>query len=78
MIGVGGALLGIVLAIGTSVLWVLVNFRILIGYVLEYHFPTLMAVWCDHPRSAGGCRWRGGWPRRKALREPVLDSLRYE
>jgi putative ABC transport system permease protein len=77
VIGVGGALLGIVLAIGTSLLWVLVNFRILIGYVLEYHFPTLMAVW-SIILAALVAAMAGRLAGRKALREPVLDSLRYE
>ena len=77
VIGVGGALLGIVLAIGTSLLWVLVNFRILIGYVLEYHFPTLMAVW-SIVLAALVAAMAGRLAARRALREPVLDSLRYE
>jgi putative ABC transport system permease protein len=77
VIGVGGALLGIVLAIGTSLLWVLVNFRILIGYVLEYHFPTLMAAW-SIILAALVAATAGRLAARKALREPVLDSLRYE
>lgn len=77
VIGLAGAMLGTLLAVGTSLLWVLVNFRILIGYILEYHFPLLTALWCV--LLAGGVAITAGHlAARRALRQPVLDSLRYE
>jgi putative ABC transport system permease protein len=76
-IGVAGALLGAVLAVGTSLMWVRVNFRILIGYVLEHHFAALTAAWCV--LLAGGVAMIAGHlAARAALRQPVLDSLRCE
>ncbi len=77
VIGVAGAVLGSLLAVGTSLLWVRVNFRILIGYILEYHFPLLTALWCV--LLAGGVAIMAGQlAARRALKQPVLDSLRYE
>ncbi len=77
VIGLAGAVLGSLLAVGTSLLWVRVNFRILIGYILEYHFPLLTALWCV--TLAGGVAFIAGHlAARRALRQPVLDSLRYE
>ena len=77
VIGTVGALLGGVLGIGTSLLWVHVNFRILIGYVLEHHFAVFTAVWCLL-LAAGVAMLAGQLAARGALREPVLDTLRYE
>ena len=76
-IGVVGALLGAVLAVGTSLLWVRINFRILIGYILEHHFAALTACWCVL-LAAGVAMIAGQLAGRGALREPVLDSLRSE
>jgi putative ABC transport system permease protein len=77
VIGVVGATLGAILGVGTSLLWVHVNFRILIGYVLEHHFALLTAAWCVV--LAGGVAMLAGWlAARGALRQPVLESLRYE
>lgn len=76
-IGSGGALLGILLAIATSLLWVRVNFRVLIGYILEFHFPMLMAFWCVI-LAAVVAVVSGQLAARKALRQPILESLRYE
>ena len=76
-IGVAGALLGILLAIGTSLLWVRVNFKILIGYVLEYHFPVWMAVWCIVLAGVVAVI-AGHLAARKAIRQPILDSLQFE
>ena len=76
-IGVAGALLGILLAVATSLLWVRVNFKILIGYVLEYHFPVWMAVWCI-VLSGIVAVIAGHLAARKAIRQPILDSLKYE
>ena len=77
VIGVVGALLGAVLAVGTSLMWVHVNFRILIGYVLEHHFAALTAGWCvllagSVAMLAGHLAGRG------ALSQPVLETLRSE
>jgi putative ABC transport system permease protein len=76
-IGVVGALLGIFLAVGTSLLWVRVNFRVLIGYMLEYRFPFLMAAWCI-ALAAIVAVVAGHLAARKAIRQPILDSLHYE
>lgn len=77
VIGVVGACLGILLGVGTSILWVRVNFRILIGYILEYHFPLLTAV--TSVVLAGTVAVVAGWlAARKALKESILESLRYE
>ncbi len=76
-IGVAGALLGILLAVATSLLWVRVNFKILIGYILEYHFPVWMAVWCV-VLSGVVAVIAGHLAARKAIRQPILDSLKYE
>src|SRR5262249_49059151 len=77
VIGGGGGGPGVDLPRGGALLWVLVNFRILIGYVLEYHFPMLMAGW-SIILAALVAAMAGRLAGRKALREPVLDSLRYE
>jgi putative ABC transport system permease protein len=76
-IGAVGALLGAVLAVGTSLMWVHVNFRILIGYILEHHFATLTAAWCIL-LAAGVAMIAGQLAGRGALREPVLETLRSE
>ena len=76
-IGVVGALLGAMLAVGTSLMWVRVNFRILIGYILEHHFAALTACWCVL-LAAGVAMIAGQLAGRGALREPVLDTLRSE
>jgi putative ABC transport system permease protein len=76
-IGTVGALLGCVLGAGTSLLWVHVNFRILIGYIIEHHYAVLTAGWCL-VLAAGVAVLAGLLAARRALREPVLDSLRYE
>jgi len=77
VIGTVGALLGGILGIGTSLLWVHVNFRILIGYVLEHHFAMFTAAWCLL-LAAGVAMLAGQLAARGALRQPVLDTLRYE
>ena len=77
VLGTVGALLGSVLGVGTSLLWVHVNFRILIGYILEHHFATFTAAWCL-VLAAGVAMLAGQLAARRALRQPVLDALRYE
>lgn len=76
-IGVSGALLGVALSVGTSLLWVHVNFRILIGYILEHHFALATAIWCvvlAASVATMAARLAGG----RALRQPILDILRQE
>jgi putative ABC transport system permease protein len=77
VIGLSGAVLGTLLGIVTSLLWVRVNFRILIGYILDFHFPALTAIWCMVLAGAVAVI-AGQLAARRALRAPVLDSLRYE
>ncbi len=77
VIGAVGALLGCVVGIGTSRLWVHVNFRILIGYILEHHFAALTAAWCV-VLAAGMAMLAGFLATRSALKQPVLDAIRYE
>jgi putative ABC transport system permease protein len=74
--GVGG-LLGCVLGVGTSLLWVHVNFRILIGYILEHHLPVVTVAWCV-ALAAGFAMLAGHLAAQRALRQPVLDTLSYE
>ncbi len=77
LIGFAGAVLGCALSYGTSILWVRVNFRILIGYIIEHHFAFLTAVWCV--LLATGFAMLAGWlAARNALRASVLDALRTE
>jgi putative ABC transport system permease protein len=77
IIGLCGAVFGAIISIGTSLLWVKVNFRILIGYIVEHHFAAFTALWCVI--LAGGMAMVAGrLAAARALREPVLDTLRYE
>lgn len=76
-LGVSGAALGALVSIGTSYLWVRVNFRLLIGYIVVHHFAGMTALRCM--MLAGTVATIAGWlAARRALREPVLDTLRYE
>jgi putative ABC transport system permease protein len=77
MIGLSGAVLGAVISIGTSLIWVRVNFRILIGYIVEHHFALLTAVWCVI-LAGTVATLAGRMVAARALRQPVLDALRYE
>jgi len=77
VIGTVGALVGCILGFGTSLLWVHVNFRILIGYILEHHFATLTAAW-SVILAAGVATLAGQLAARGSLRQPVLDTLRSE
>src|SRR5262245_27000898 len=77
LIGMSGAMLGVALSIGTSLLWVRVNFRILIGYVLVHHFAGLTALWCIV--LAAAVSLLAGWlAARTAVKYSVLDALRAE
>lgn len=77
VIGLAGALLGAAISVGTSYLWVHVNFRILIGYIVEHHFAGFTAVWCV-VLAGGMAMLAGRFAAARALREPVLETLRYE
>lgn len=77
VLGLAGGGLGALLAVATSALWVRVNFRILIGYVLEFHYPLATALWCV-ALAAAVAVLAGHFAVRAALREPVLDALRAE
>src|SRR5205823_12552223 len=76
VIGVAGAVLGCLLGVGTSLLWVRVHFRILIGYVLEHHYALVTAAWCL-VLAAGVAMLAGQLAARRALRPPALDPPRY-
>jgi putative ABC transport system permease protein len=76
-IGVAGALLGMLLGIGTSLIWVRANFRVLIGYMLDYHFPLRVAAWYVLLASVVAVL-SGHLAARRALRPPILEGLRYE
>lgn len=77
VIGLSGAVLGAFVSIGTSFLWVHVNFRILVGYIVEHHFAAFTAVWCVILAS-GMAMLAGRLAAARALRESVLETLRYE
>jgi hypothetical protein len=54
-----------------------VNFGVLIGDIVGHHFAAFTAVWCVI--LAGGIAMPAGrLAAARALREPVLDTLRYE
>jgi putative ABC transport system permease protein len=76
-IGVAGALLGMLLGIGTSLIWVRANFRVLIGYMLDYHFPLRVAAWYVLLASVVAVL-SGHLAARRALRASILEGLRYE
>jgi len=77
VLGLAGGVLGALLAVATSALWVRVNFRILIGYIVELHYPLATALWCIGLAGAVALL-AGQLAVRGALREPVLDALRAE
>lgn len=77
VIGVAGALLGTILSVGTSFLWVRFNFRILIGYMIDHHFAFVTAAWCVVLTGAVATL-AGHLAARRVLRQPVLDTLRQE
>jgi putative ABC transport system permease protein len=77
VIGATGALLGVMLSVGTSLLWVHVNFRILIGYILEHHFAALTALWCV-ALATGVAVLAALVASRRALRQPILEVLRQD
>jgi len=76
-IGISGALLGMLLGAGTSLIWVRANFRVLIGYMLDYHFPLRVAAWYVLLASLVAVL-SGHLAARRALRPPILEGLRYE
>jgi putative ABC transport system permease protein len=77
VIGVVGAVEGALLGTATSFLWVRFNFRVLIGYVLEYHLALGTALTCV-ALAGGFAIVAGQLAARSTLRAPVLDALRYE
>jgi len=77
VIGLSGAVFGTIVSLGTSRLWVLITFPILVGYTVEHYFAVLTAVWCV-TLAAGVALFAGRLAARRALREPALDTLRYE
>ncbi|MGH7789618.1 MAG: FtsX-like permease family protein [Candidatus Binatia bacterium] len=77
VIGLAGAAIGAVISVGTSLIWVRINFRILIGYIVEHHFASLTALWCVVLAGAVAMV-AGRLAARRALRDPVLEALRYE
>jgi len=77
VLGLAGGLLGALVAVATSILWVRVNFRILIGYVIALHYPVSTAFW-SVTLAGGVALLAGHLAVRGALREPVLDALRAE
>lgn len=77
VIGLAGTVLGAVLSVGTSLLWVHVNFRILIGYIIEHHFAVGTALWCIALVTAMAML-AGHLAARSALQHPVLEALRTE
>jgi putative ABC transport system permease protein len=76
-IGLAGALFGIALGIGGTLLWVRLNVRILLGFVLEPHFDVPVAVLCVFLAAATAVLG-GQLAARRALRAPVLDAIRVE
>jgi putative ABC transport system permease protein len=77
VIGAIGAVLGCLLGVGTSLLWVRIHFRILIGYILEHHYAVLTAAWCV-VLAASVAVLAGQLAARRALRQSALEALRYE
>jgi len=77
VLGLAGGLLGALVAVATSTLWVRVNFRILIGYIIALHYPVGTALW-SVTLAGGVALLAGHLAVRGALREPVLDALRAE
>ncbi|MGH7790100.1 MAG: FtsX-like permease family protein, partial [Candidatus Binatia bacterium] len=77
LLGLAGAALGAIISVGTSYLWVGINFPLLIGYIVEHHFAARTAV--QSMVLAGiVALLAGSLAARRALREPVLSTLRYE
>jgi putative ABC transport system permease protein len=77
VLGLAGAVLGILVSIADSILWVRINFPLMVGYIIEHHFAMLTAVWCT--MLAAGVATLAGWlAARRALREPLLETLRFE
>jgi len=77
VIGVSGALFGTVLGIGGSLLWVRLNVRVLLGFVLEPHFDVAVAALCV-VLAAGAAVLGGQLAARSGLRAPVLEAIRAE
>jgi putative ABC transport system permease protein len=77
VIGLAGALFGIIVGLGGALLWVRLNVRILLGFVLEPHFDLSVAALCVVLATAAAVLG-GQVAARNALRVPVLDAIRVE
>jgi putative ABC transport system permease protein len=77
VVGLSGAILGAMISVGTSILWVWINFRILIGYILQHNFAFLTATWC-FALTGVVAFLAGRLAASSALREPVLEALRHD
>lgn len=77
VIGLAGALFGTLLAIGGALLWVRLNVRILLGFVLVPHFDVTVAAVCVVLAVATAV-WGGQLAARRGLRASVLDAIRVE
>jgi putative ABC transport system permease protein len=77
VIGITGALFGMILGVGGALLWVRLNVRILLGFVLEPRFDLPVAVICV-ALAAAAAVIAGQLAARKALRAPILDAIRVE
>jgi len=75
VIGLAGAVFGIIVGLGGALLWVRLNVRILLGFVLEPHFDVSVAVLCVVLATAAAVLG-GQLAARSALRAPVLDAIR--
>lgn len=77
VIGLAGAVLGAAVSVGTSLLWVRINFPILTGYIVEHHFALATAIW-SVALAGLMALLAGRLAAARALREPALEALRCE
>ena len=76
-IGLSGAALGILLGFVTAGIWVVINFRYLVGYHLEFHFASAATAWFIALVMLMTIV-AGYSAAYQATRESVLDGLRIE
>jgi putative ABC transport system permease protein len=77
VIGLAGALFGVALGLGGALLWVRLNVRVLLGFVLEPHFDVRVAAVCV-ALAAATAVLGGELAARRALRVPVLEAVRVD